>query len=224
MKVTQPKRNDNARSRRRPRGNRAVIPQQRSTQTRLRILNAAATLFRDRGYKATTLRDIAERAKLGAGSMYYYFSSKEQMVQEVLDRGITVIDESVRSKVKLLSDQASAAEQIREALRAHLRALLQTGDYSTAYVRIYNQLPTTVKRRDDPRRVAYLGYWHALMQKAQRQGSVRSDLSVSVFVDFLMGSMSRAPEWYDPESVSIDQLADWIADWMFFGISVQHRS
>jgi AcrR family transcriptional regulator len=48
------------------------------------LLELAATMFAERGLKATTVRDIADSAGILSGSLYHHFSSKEQMVDEVL--------------------------------------------------------------------------------------------------------------------------------------------
>jgi len=52
----------------------------KSEATRKRILDAAAILFGDQGYTATTLRQIAKSARIDAGSIYYYFASKEEIL------------------------------------------------------------------------------------------------------------------------------------------------
>ena len=190
----------------------------KATETRRQILLAAAGLFREKGYKATTLRDVAELAGMGAGSLYYHFASKDAILREVLDVGIATIDEAVRAAVAALPANATPAERLREAIRADLRALLETSQYTPAYARIYNQLPATIKRRDHPRRVAYLTYWRELVLAAQRAGQLRDDLPVEVFVEFLVGAMSRTTEWFNPRAVSVDALADWIAEWMLEGV------
>lgn len=187
--------------------------------TRRQILLAAAGLFREKGYKATTLRDVAERAGMGAGSMYYHFASKDAILREVLDVGIATIDEAVRAAVAALPADATPAERLREAIRADLRALLETSQYTPAYARIYNQLPATIKRRDHPRRLAYLTYWRELVSAAQRAGQLRDDLPVEVFVEFLVGAMSRTTEWFNPRAASVDALAGWIADWILDGVA-----
>ena len=63
----------------------AVTP--KSERSRDLILHSAAQLFRRQGFSATTLRQIAARAKIKAGSIYYHFDSKEQILDEVLDVG-----------------------------------------------------------------------------------------------------------------------------------------
>jgi AcrR family transcriptional regulator len=54
----------------------------RAGQTRTAIIEAALGLFRERGYDATTMRAIASAAGVSTGNAYYYFSSKEELIQE----------------------------------------------------------------------------------------------------------------------------------------------
>jgi AcrR family transcriptional regulator len=58
----------------------------RAQQTRAAITDAALELFRSRGYEATTMRAIAQRAGVSTGNAYYYFSSKEELIQEFYAR------------------------------------------------------------------------------------------------------------------------------------------
>ncbi len=58
----------------------------RAEQTRAAIIEAALALFRERGYEAATMRDIAKRAQVSTGSAYYYFSSKEELIKEFYAR------------------------------------------------------------------------------------------------------------------------------------------
>jgi AcrR family transcriptional regulator len=58
----------------------------RAAQTRAAIAEAALALFRERGYEAATMRAIAERAGVSTGNAYYYFGSKEELIQEFYDR------------------------------------------------------------------------------------------------------------------------------------------
>src|SRR5215475_11251418 len=72
----------------------AVAPASKSEKSRDSILIAAARLFRRQGYSATTLRQIAAMAKIKAGSVYYYFDSKEQILDEVLHLGLLGVFEA----------------------------------------------------------------------------------------------------------------------------------
>jgi AcrR family transcriptional regulator len=65
--------------------NRAVPQRATSEVTRRQILDTALTLFRERGFEETTIRDIAGRAGLSLGAAYYYFKSKEAIVGAYYD-------------------------------------------------------------------------------------------------------------------------------------------
>jgi AcrR family transcriptional regulator len=65
--------------------NRAVPQRATSEGTRRQILDTALTLFRERGFEETTIRDIAGRAGLSLGAAYYYFKSKEAIVGAYYD-------------------------------------------------------------------------------------------------------------------------------------------
>ncbi|NEE07256.1 helix-turn-helix transcriptional regulator, partial [Streptomyces sp. SID7499] len=58
----------------------------KSEQTRTLILETALRLFAERGYDRTTMRAIAQEAGVSVGNAYYYFSSKEHLVQGFYDR------------------------------------------------------------------------------------------------------------------------------------------
>jgi AcrR family transcriptional regulator len=76
----------------------------KSARTRRRILDAAAEVFSEQGYGAR-LSDIADRAAMKTGSLYYHFDSREDLVAEVLALGIDgswdqVASALVRSRVR----------------------------------------------------------------------------------------------------------------------------
>ena len=63
-----------------------VMRQARAEQTRTAIIEAALSLFSEKGFDATTMRAIAQRAEVSLGSAYYYFESKEQLIQGFYDQ------------------------------------------------------------------------------------------------------------------------------------------
>jgi AcrR family transcriptional regulator len=69
-----------------PNGHGATAKAPKSEQTRTLILETALRLFQERGYDGTTMRAIAKEAGVSVGNAYYYFSSKEHLVQGFYDR------------------------------------------------------------------------------------------------------------------------------------------
>lgn len=85
----------------------------RGEQTRERILDTALELFRERGYEATTMRVIAAAAGVAVGNSYYYFPSKEHLVQAFYSR---IQKTQIEAATPLLWKEKS----LRARLRLHL--------------------------------------------------------------------------------------------------------
>jgi TetR/AcrR family transcriptional regulator, cholesterol catabolism regulator len=176
---------------------RALIP--KSVKSRDAILKAAATLFRQQGYSATTLRQIAAVARIEAGSIYYYFGSKEAILGEVLDRGLRHVFESVKTAVNG-AGKTSHRRKIALAIEAHLIALLETSDFTSANIRIYGQLPEHLKKTQRPLRRAYAKYWDQLFLNARRAGEIRADIEVVPLRIFVLGALNWTIEWFRLDS------------------------
>ena len=87
----------------------------KSARTRSAIIDAALTLFRERGYDATTMRAIAAEAGVSVGNAYYYFSSKEQLVQGFYDRAQADHAEAARPVLESETDLAARMVGVLEA-------------------------------------------------------------------------------------------------------------
>jgi len=87
----------------------------RALQTRSAIVDTALELFRSRGYEATTMRAIAERAGVSTGNAYYYFSSKEELIQEFYARSHA---EHLAASRAVLDHERDLTARLRGTLRA----------------------------------------------------------------------------------------------------------
>ena len=83
-----------------------------TSPSRQRVLDCAARLFRQRGYGATSLRDIAAESGMKAGSLYYHFASKDEIVIDVLNIGVARVNEAVKTAVAKLSADAPLGDVI----------------------------------------------------------------------------------------------------------------
>lgn len=182
------------------------------------ILDAAAALFRRRGYSVVSLRAIAQAAGIKAGSIYYHFGSKAEIVAAILDAGIVAVHEEVSAAVEALPATVSAREILHTAIHAHLRALLAHGDYTSANVRIFGQVPPDVRDANLPARRAYEKYWDSLLSGLKERNALRPDVDVARFRLLLIGALNATLEWFNPRKGSIKALADDYADILLNGI------
>lgn len=192
--------------------------------TRERILLEAARLFRHHGYAATTLREVADAAGVKAGSIYYHFESKEQILGEVLDKGITIVADAVRSRIEALAENASWRDRIAAGIEGHLWGMLHHGDFTSANIRIYGQIPASAKDRHRVIRRAYSDYWDRLFESALASGELRQDTNTAMVRLFVIGALNWTVEWYNPQRGSFQDFVRQITAIVFDGILIHDKA
>ena len=172
----------------------------KSEETRERLLDAAAKVFRDKGYAGARLSDIADRAGMHTPGVYYYFPSKEELVEEVLRVGVARARGYVQARVAEVPAGASALDRLRAAIEGHVLLVLEIGDYTSANIRIFGQVPDDVRARHLADQRAYGDVWRALLEDARAAGELRPDLDLSVVRMLILGALNWTAEWYRPGS------------------------
>jgi AcrR family transcriptional regulator len=181
----------------------------RSLKKRNQILDAAAAVFREKGYAQATLSDIATKAGTQAGSLYYHFESREHLVEEVLAVAMLQTTERVTFALGRMESSASTAEKMRVGLREHLLQILSHNDYSAAYDKIIDQVPGHVREKFVQYPREYANIWRSIILEGQRKGELRSDLDPTLLRLQLLGSAIWSSNWFDPErSKSPEEIAD----------------
>lgn len=182
------------------------------------ILDAAARLFREQGYAATSLREIAGECGMKAGSLYYHFESKDEIVSEVLRLGVERVAEEVRRAVMSLPPDADTDLVMYTAIHAHLWAFLELQDYTSANVRIFGQVPQAIRDKHIPTRDAYERYWHKLLQRCAKEGNFEASRDLRLSRLFLINALNGSLEWYRSGTASIEMLARELTDNFLYGL------
>ena len=190
----------------------------RSAVGRDGVLDVAARLFREQGYGSVSLRKIAEAAGIKAGSIYYHFGSKDEIIAAVLDTGIRAVHEGMSQAVSALHEGTGAEAILRAAIGAHLRALLDVSDYSSANVRIFGQVPQSVRDANLHTRRAYEAEWDNLLSRLQSDGALKRDVDIRRLRLMLIGALNATLEWFDPHRGSAEALSRTYADVFLNGI------
>lgn len=200
----------------------ATVPE--APVTRERILLEAARLFRHHGYAATTLREVADAAGVKAGSIYYHFASKEEILGEVLDKGITIVADAVRTRIEALPANASWRHRIAAGIEGHLWGMLHHGDFTSANIRVYGQIPASAKNRHRVIRRAYSDYWDRLLESALASGELRQDTNTAMVRLFVIGALNWTVEWYNPQRGSFQDFVRQITAIVFDGILIHDKA
>tara|TARA_E500000318_G_scaffold86349_1_gene82781 strand:- start:31875 stop:33176 length:1302 start_codon:yes stop_codon:yes gene_type:complete len=191
----------------------------KSEQTRETILAAAAQFFRNEGYNAATMRKIAKVANMEAGSIYYHFSSKEEILGEVLELGLRrLYDEASRVLAKAKAQDKEFRQVLYELVDTHLTFLLTESDFTSANIRNFPTLTEGLRQRHRPLRRAYSDLWNEFLTEAQQNGSVRDDIAIRPVRQFVLGALNWAVEWYDTERFPVTTLTERVTRLLLDGV------
>lgn len=178
----------------------------KSARTRQRILDAAANVLSRKGYAGTRLTDVAEQAEIQAPAIYYYYPSREDLIEEVMYAGISQIREHVEAKIAELPSDADAMTRLLTAVEAHLRFALEVSDYTNAAVRNAGQVPPELRTRYDSENTKYGKTWRTLVTEAHSAGLVREEVDPRLGQMLVLGALNWTPEWWDGKRSKVDDL------------------
>jgi TetR/AcrR family transcriptional regulator, cholesterol catabolism regulator len=178
----------------------------KSARTRERILLAAAQVLSRKGYAGTRLTDVAAVAEVQAPAVYYYWSSREELLEEVVTVGQRATMEHVVASLDALPADTPAMERIARAIAAHLEVVLGRSDFSQAAIRNAGQLPADIRERQLVGQRAYADVWRSLVDDAVAAGGMARDVDTRAARMLVLGALNWAPEWWDPERNSLEEV------------------
>jgi TetR/AcrR family transcriptional regulator, cholesterol catabolism regulator len=160
------------------------------------LLELAATMFAERGLRATTVRDIADSAGILSGSLYHHFASKEEMVDEVL-RGF--LDWLFERYQHVVDTEPNPMERFKGLFMASFDAI----EHRHAQVVIYQD---EAKRLSSQPRFSYVEelnkrqrqMWVDVLQQGIEEGYFRPDLDVDLVYRFIRDTTWVSVRWYLP--------------------------
>ena len=178
----------------------------KSVLTRSRILDAAARVLSEQGYAGLRLTDVAAAAELQAPAIYYYYASRDALIEEVMWSGIADMRERVAAVLDGLPDGTSPVARLLAAAEAHLRHALEISDYTTASIRNAGQVPMAIRKRQILEEERYGEIWRRLINDIAREGLLRPELDLYIAQMMVLGSLNWAVEWWSPRRGSIESV------------------
>jgi AcrR family transcriptional regulator len=206
----------------RPRGRpRKTIDERDDGNRRVELVNAAAKLFRRKGFDATSTRDIAAAVGMHSGSPFYHFKSKGALLHAVMDEGMR---SAILRQTAALEAAAQAAPDpaalLRVLIRNHFDVLLGPGS-DFIPVMLYESRSITAKQRASLARLQgdYESVWEPVLQALSGEGRLQCPVKLARLLIF--GALNWSVQWFDArKGASLDELAD-AAMALFIGESPQ---
>ena len=158
-----------------------------------KIISIAENLFSQSGFEATSIRDIARAAEMQAASMYYHFSSKDEILAAVLEKGGTELEADVNASLRGKTDPW---DRMEAACVAHVRGLLgRPGAFQILFVMPPWHYPASIKERIIGLRDRYEDIFVDLVAALP----LRKDADLHYIRLAMIGALSWPLIWYKPD-------------------------
>ena len=184
---------------------------QRSDNRRAQVIAAAARQLRENGYAATSMRKIASEAGILAGSIYYHFLSKEDLMSAVHDEGLKQINASVRRAMEKESDPWL---RLQAACAAHMGAILEADDFAGVVLADISRVSPDLQKRLNDQRNGYEEVFRQLIDELE----LPADIDRSLFRLSLLGALNYAPRWYKPNRRNPEEIAQTFVQMLRAGV------
>ena len=172
---------------------RSNTRERRALQTRLEILRGAAQAFRERGFHATRLEDVAAALGRTKGSLYYYFRSKEQILYFCQDHALDALLAAGRLAERRRCDAATALEEL---LAAHVETVLGETGGGPAHLEV-EALPPRMRALIIAKRDRYEATVRKLVGRGQRSGVFDAG-DPALLARVVLGAVNSTARWYRP--------------------------
>jgi AcrR family transcriptional regulator len=184
---------------------------------RQEILEAAAGVFHEKGYKATSIQDIADAVGILKGSLYYYITSKEDLLFEILQ---DVHQQGLQNLERVDKVPGSPLQKIRAFVTVHVTHNAENLVKMAVFFHDFRSLSPERREIIVAERDLYDQHLRALISEGQKDGSVCPDLDPKLTSIEILGMMNWIYHWYRPGgTLSVSALADSMADFVVAGLA-----
>ena len=182
---------------------------------RIEICRTAAQIFRDRGYDATSVSDIARALGITKAGLYHYFESKEALLFEITSYGLDRVRDEVILPARAVRDPEA---RLRQMVMRHARIATQGRGAIAQIVDEVRALPPPARKRVEERMRAYVDLVRDTLVELRSAGRIR-DVDPTVATFSVIGTILWLPRWFRQNGrLSQEQVANQIADIVLAGL------
>ena len=183
--------------------------------TRDDILEAAAQVFRQKGFHGASMANIAEAVNLQKASLYHHVSSKQEILFELLDRALELLLERISPIARM---DLPADERLGRMIREYLQILAENTDLSAVLLFEHRSLEGRQHARHVPNRDKFENLWRDVLKDGVRTRQFVCD-DIPLSARAILGILNWTITWYRPNgSLTVEQIADHYSSLLLNGL------
>ncbi|MEO1052444.1 MAG: TetR/AcrR family transcriptional regulator [Bacteroidota bacterium] len=165
------------------------------------VIRKAAELFKEKGYAATSMRDLAQKLGIEAASLYSHIKSKEEILQSLC---FGMADEFIQSLDNVEKEDISSSEKLRKGIIGHCQVIAKDLTASAVFLNEFRHLSQPHLRNFLILRINYINRFKKIIEEGMIRGEFRN-LDKKLTVMTIFSSLNWMPNWYNPVG-EIDQV------------------
>ena len=183
--------------------------------TRDDILDAAAQVFRRKGFHGASMADIAEAVNLQKASLYHHVNSKQEILLALLDRALDLLYEHI---VRIAQEDLPDQEKLQRMMEAYLQVMTENIDLSAVLLLEHRSLDPELHSRHVPNRDRFEALWRDVISQGSKDGVFRS-VDPGMAARALLGIMNWVITWFNPDGkLSVGEIATQYGDLFLRGL------
>ncbi len=166
------------------------------TTRRREIEAAASTLFRERGYSGTSVRDIARALDIQGASLYAHVTSKEEVLWSIVERTATRFEAAADAATEGI-DADDAAGRLDALVRAHIDVVTEDVERASVFVHEWRSLASGKRTSISRRRDAYEARFRSVVERGVATADFAA-VDAIVAAAFILTALNGLVAWYQP--------------------------
>ena len=182
------------------------------------ILQAAARIFRKKGFHASSMQDIADAVGLQKATLYHHIASKQEILLALLDLALDLL---IADLEPIVASQASPAGKLRQSMAAYLRRIADDADLAAVLLLEYRSLDPKLLAKHIERRDRFEALWRSIIDEGIEVGAFRPvDPVMAGFA--LLGIQNWMITWYRSNGrLGPEELAGLFCDLVLDGLAAE---
>jgi AcrR family transcriptional regulator len=183
------------------------------------VVDAAAAVFAVQGFHGASTQDVADRLGMRQASLYYYFPSKEAMLEQVCLRSV---GDFITRALEVAEGPGAAPEKLASIIRNHLIPGEERPAYVRCFLRERRFLPRESRRRIGRVARRYEKILQDMIEAGIEAGELRRDLDARLSTLAILGMCNAAVDWYGKEpDAPVARIAESFAGLVLAGLTAR---
>lgn len=180
------------------------------------VIRKAAELFREKGYAASSMRDLAQKLGIEAASLYSHIKSKEEILRNLC---FDMATEFRKSLDEVEKQSGSASEKLKNGIIGHIQVMAKDLTASAVFMNEHRHLSEPFLRDFLLLRINYINRFKQIIEAGMKSGEFKENIDKKLAVMTLFSSLNWMPQWYDPNSNIVPvELGQQLADMLVNGL------